>query len=208
MGEPIRVVLADDHALVLEGLRALLQNEPDIQVVAAVQDGKALLDAVRVQHPDLVVMDLQMPHLSGMSCLRHIRQENLPTRVLVLTAFADGESMLQALEAEADGFVLKTDPPAQTVAAIRQIAHGQIVFPRAVQQWLVKRQHLTPMIDLSEREREVLTLLAEGLTNAQIAGKLSVSESTVKFHLQNIYDKLDVNNRIEAAAAFRRLTGA
>lgn len=206
--QPIRVVLADDHALVLEGLCALLRNEDDIEVLAAVQDGKALLDAVRALHPDVVVLDLQMPYISGMSCLRRIRQDNVPTRVLVLTAFADGESMLQALESEADGFALKTDPPAQTLAAIRQVAHGHIVFPRAVRQWIIERQKQPPAPVLSEREQEVLSLLAEGMSNAQIANKLNVSESTVKFHLQNIYDKLGVSNRTEAAAAFHRVARA
>lgn len=200
----IRILLADDHALVLEGLRGLLAAEPDMQVIAAVQDGKALLDAVRANPPDVVVLDLQMPYVSGMSCLQRIRQEDLPARVLVLTAFADGESMLQALEYGADGFALKTDDPAQTVAAIRQIAHGQIVFPRALRQWLLDHPKDTPEQNLSEREREVLSCVAEGMTNAQIAARLSVSESTIKFHLQNIFDKLGVANRTEAAAAFRR----
>lgn len=206
VSHPIRILLADDHALVLEGLQALLQAEPDMQVVAAVRDGKALLDAVRADPPDVVVLDLQMPYVSGMSCLQRIRQENLPARVLVLTAFADGESMLQALEYGADGFALKTDDPAQTVAAIRQIACGQIVFPRAVRQWLLDHPKEKREYNLSEREREVLSCVAEGMTNAQIAARLSVSESTIKFHLQNIFDKLGVANRTEAAATWRRIT--
>jgi DNA-binding NarL/FixJ family response regulator len=179
-----------------------------MQVVAAVQDGKALLDAVRAYQPDVVVLDLQLPFISGLGCLQRIREEKIPTHVLILTAFADGEAMLQALEYEADGYVLKTDAPLQTIAAIRQIAHGHIVFPRAVRQWLVEQRRQPQLPELSEREHEVLTQLAEGLTNAQIAERLSVSESTVKFHLQNIYDKLGVANRTEAAAAFRRLGGA
>lgn len=202
---PMRIVLADDHELVLEGLQALLQNEEDMQVVATATDGALLLDAVHQHKPDVVVMDLKMPRLGGISCLDHIRREGLPVRVLVLTAFSDGESMLEALEHDADGFALKTDPPAQTVAALRQVAHGQMVFPRVVRQWLTERRAPAPESDLSERERAVLALVAAGSTNAQIAERLSVSESTVKFHLQNIFEKLRVTNRTEAAAVYHRL---
>lgn len=201
----IRVILADDHELVLEGLQALLQNEDDIQIVAVAHDGVALMEAVRLHEPDVVVLDLMMPMLGGIACLEQIRAEDLPVRVLVLTAFSDGESMLKALEHEADGYVLKTDPPRQTIAAIRQVAHGQMVFPRVVRQWLKERKRPSPTEELSERERAVLAQVAEGLTNAQIADKLSVSESTVKFHLQNIFNKLGVTNRTEAAAVYHRL---
>ncbi len=202
--KPIRVVLADDHELVLEGLQALLQNEDDIQVVATAKNGAQLLEAVHRHKPDVVVMDLKMPYLDGIHCLDRMRQENLPVRALVLTAFSDGESMLEALEHDADGFALKTDPPSQTIAAIHQVAHGQMVFPSAVRQWLTARQRPGPESELSERERQVLGQVAEGLTNSQIAERLNVSESTVKFHLQHIYEKLGVTNRTEAAAVYHR----
>ena len=208
MAEPpnvIRIVLADDHQLVLEGLQALLQNEPDMQVVATATNGNLLMEAVHEHGPDIVVLDLKMPYLGGMSCLERIRQEKLAVRVLVLTAFSDAESILEALDREADGFVLKTDPPSQTIAAIRQVMHGQMVFPRAVRQWLDGRQRPVPELELSERERETLALVAEGLTNSQIAERLSISESTVKFRLQNIFQKLHVTNRTEAAAVYHRL---
>lgn len=201
----IRVILADDHELVLEGLQALLQNEEDIEVVATATNGVVLMDAVHQYKPDVVILDLKMPYMGGLTCLERIRQEKLPVRVLVLTAFSDGESILEALEREADGFALKTDPPSQTIAAIRQVAHGQMVFPRSARQWLDGRPRPRPEGDLSERERATLALVAEGLTNAQIAERLSVSESTVKFHLQNIFQKLRVTNRTEAAAVYHRL---
>ena len=204
--KPIRVALADDHELVLEGLQALLQNEEDIQVVATAKNGAALLQAVHECKPDVVVIDLKLPEFDGIACLDRIRRDNLPVRVLILTAFSDGESMLQALEHEADGFALKTDPPSQTIAAIHQVAHGQMVFPSVVRQWLTERHRPSPTAELSDREREVLVLVAEGLTNAQIAEQLSVSESTVKFHLQHIFEKLGVANRTEAAAFYHRLS--
>ena len=141
---PIRVVLADDHELVLGGLQALLQNEPDIQVVAAVTNGLLLMEAVVEHKPDVVVLDLKMPFLGGISCLEQIREQHLPVRVLVLTAYSDGKSVLEAMERDADGLVLKTDPPSHTIAAIRQVAHGHVVFPRAARQFLDNRPRPRP----------------------------------------------------------------
>lgn len=200
---PIRVILADDHELVLEGLRAVLQHESDIEVVAAVTDGVQLMDAVRAYAPDLVVLDIRMPYADGLTCLQKIRQEGLNTRVLILTAFDDRESVQKALELQADGFALKTQPPQQTVAAIRQVFYGHMVFPRTAARWLAAgSQSSSPDDPLSQREREVLALVAQGLTNAQIAEHLVTSEHTVKFHLQNIFQKLNVANRTEAAAYY------
>jgi len=202
---PIRVVLADDHELVLEGLRAVLQHEPDIEVVAAVTDGRQLMEAVRTLKPDLVVLDIRMPYGDGLTCLQKIREEGLDIRVLILTAFDDRESVRRAFELGVDGFALKTEPPQQTVAAIRQVLHGHMVFPRTAARWLgVGRQSPASEDPLSAREREVLALVAQGLTNAQIAKRLVTSEHTVKFHLQNIYQKLGVANRTEAAAYYYR----
>ncbi len=200
----IHVVLADDHELVLGGLQALLQNEPDIQVVAAVTNGVLLMEAVGREKPDVVVLDLKMPFLGGISCLEQIREQHLPVRVLVLTAYSDGQSILEAMERDADGLVLKTDPPSHTIAAIRQVAHGHLVFPRAARELLDHRSRPRADTELSEREGEILALVAAGLTNAQIAERISVSESTVKFHLQNIFQKLHVANRTEAAAVYHR----
>src|SRR3954453_20214835 len=194
---PTRIVLADDHELVLEGLRGLLQGEPDLQVVATATDGERLMETVRRLKPDLAVLDLQMPTKDGRSCLEEIRREGLPLKVLVLTAFGDGESLQLAWEQEADGFALKTDPPRQTVAAIRNVAPGHVVFPRGALRGGPAPSPVSPLGSLSEREGEFLALVAEGLTNAQIAERQSVTEHTVKFHLQNIFQKLDVANRTE-----------
>ncbi|RME09215.1 MAG: DNA-binding response regulator, partial [Ardenticatenia bacterium] len=135
MADIIKVILADDHALVLEGLRGLLEEEPDIEVVGVAQSGDELLNLLETQEADVVVLDLQMPY-HGLSALEEIRRRNLPVRVLVLTAFGDGESIQSAIERGAEGFALKTEPPRQTVEAIRQIAAGRLVFPRAAQRWL------------------------------------------------------------------------
>jgi DNA-binding NarL/FixJ family response regulator len=197
----IRIVLADDHPLVVEGLSALLSSQPDMRVVATATDGERLLEAIERFHPDVIVMDLQMPYMGGVSCLRHIRARELPVRVLVLSAFGDADSLRAAIEAGADGFVLKTESPQHTITAVRQIAEGQLVFPQAARRWLGMAPDDTSA--LTEREEEILKLLAEGLSNAQIGTRLHLSENTIKFHLRNIYAKLGVSNRTEAALKYR-----
>jgi DNA-binding NarL/FixJ family response regulator len=201
--KPVRIVLADDHALVLEGLSALLAAESDLRVIATATDGERLLDAIRRFRPDVAVLDLQMPYMDGPTCLQHIRAEGLPVRVLVLSAFGDASSLRAAVEAGADGFALKTDPPQTTLTAIRQVAAGQMVFPQAARRWLA-RPATTPPNALTDREEAVLALVAEGKSNAQIAAALNLSENTVKFHLRNLFAKLGVTNRTEAAARYHR----
>jgi DNA-binding NarL/FixJ family response regulator len=200
----IRIVLADDHQLVLEGLRSLIETEPDMEVLAAVKDGGSCLDAVKRHRPDVVVLDLEMGPMGGLQCLESLRTEHPDVRVLVLTAYSDGETMRAALEGGASGFALKTEPPQQTVASIRQVYRGQLVFPAAARRWLLRAPHPAQPNQPTDREMEILALVSEGLTNAQIARRLRVSDNTVKFHLQNVYLKLGVRNRTEAAAYFLR----
>lgn len=203
----IRVLLADDHALVIEGLRGLIERESDMEVVGAVTDGDAVLEAIGRERPDVVVLDLAMPARDGFTCLDAIRNAGLPVKVVILTAFGDGGALQSAWERHADGFALKTDPPRQTIATIRNVAHGRIVFPRAVRQADPPPEAPAGMIArLTERERDVLALLASGLTNAQIAERLIIQESTVKYHLQNVFQKLGVANRTEAAQIYYRET--
>lgn len=202
----IRIVLADDHHLVLEGIRSLVEAEPDMDVVGTARDGGEALEVVRRTRPDLLVLDLEMAGMDGRSCLKQIREEELPVRVLVLSAYGDGASLRTAMEGGADGYALKTEPPQQTLVSIRQVARGQLVFPVAAKRWLLGRS--TPADpELTDREREVLGLVAEGNTNAAVAKRLKVSENTVKFHLQNLYLKLGVSNRTEAAAHFLKRFG-
>jgi len=136
---PIRVILADDHALVTEGLRSLIDQQGDMTVVAAVENGDELLTLL--EDPavaDVTVLDLQMP-FSGFDVLRALRKRGTPTRILVLTAFADGESVQTALSLGASGFALKTEPPKQTIEAIRQVVRGELVFPQAARRWMAGR---------------------------------------------------------------------
>jgi len=208
MAERVRVILADDHALVLEGLRGLLEQVPDFEVVATAQNGEELLTLFDRFEADVVVLDLQMPY-HGLKALAEIRRRSIPVRVLVLTAFGDGESIQSALELAAEGFALKTESPNQTIEAIRQVAQGRLVFPRSAQRWLATQRSPAPEASsaLSPRETEILSYIAKGQTNLEIASALSVSENTVRFHLKNIYDKLQVANRTEAAAWFFRQQG-
>ncbi|HSH01019.1 MAG TPA: response regulator transcription factor [Anaerolineae bacterium] len=202
MSEIIRIVLADDHALVMEGLRSLLMAEPDMEVVGAATDGEQLLDVVMLHQPDVVITDIQMPHISGLECLPYIREMSPETRVLLLTAYTDGQTLQAVLTAGADGLLLKTDPPGQAAQAVRQVMAGQLIFPARARRLLAGQPAQKPTVQLSEREREVLALVAEGLTNAEVAERLHISDNTVKFHLQNIYQRLGVTNRTEASRWF------
>jgi DNA-binding NarL/FixJ family response regulator len=199
-GGRVRIVLADDHELVLEGLRSLIEAEPDMVVLAAAKDGEQCADAVRRHRPDVVVLDLEMGPMGGLQCLETLRNQHPEVRVLVLTAYSDGESMRAALEGGASGFALKTEPPQQTVTSIRQVSRGQLVFPQAARRWLLRTPMPAEPTQPTDREHEILALVSEGLTNAQIGRRLRVSDNTVKFHLQNVYLKLGVRNRTEAAA--------
>lgn len=209
MSESIRVILADDHVVVLQGLKSLIQAEDDLDVVALAQNGDELLECLERYEVDVVVMDLEMPY-HGFQALEEIRRQELPVRVVVLTAFGDGDSIQSALELGAEGFALKTESPVQLIEAIRGVANGRLIFPRAAQRWIASRRGGTPVKseradptgDLTSREWEVLSHLSRGLTNTEIALQLGVSENTVGFHLKNIYSKINVNNRTEAAVWF------
>lgn len=204
MNSTLRVIIADDHPLVVEGLQGLVESEEDIDVVATATDGERALDAVRRFQPDLLIIDLEMPYMRGTACLQQIRAEGLAVRVLVLSAFSDAHTLREAIESGADGFALKTGAPEATLAAIRQVAHGQLVFPEAARRWLTDSQKRGASNQLTDREEDVLKLLAGGASNAQIASRLGLSESTVKFHLRNLFAKLGVTNRTEAAAHYHR----
>lgn len=203
----IRVVIADDQDLVREGLRMMLQAEDDIDVVGEATDGTAALDAARIHDPDVLLMDVRMPGLDGIQATGRLTGANARTRVLVLTTFDFDEYVYRAMKAGASGFLLKDATREQLAAAVRTVAAGEALLAPAITRRLLEdfcqrpppSASLPPETqDLSPRELEVLGLLAQGLSNAEIAGKLVLSDATVKSHVARILSKLDLRDRVQA----------
>ncbi|GAB4435371.1 MAG: response regulator transcription factor [Chloroflexi bacterium OHK40] len=196
----IQVVVADDHQVVRAGIRELLADEPDIQVVGEARDGREAVELALAERPDVVVMDITMPGLSGVEATRQIRAAAPEVRVLVLTAYQDDPYIYGLLDAGAASYILKTAEGQELVRAVRATAAGQAAIDPAVAPRLIAR--LTqpgPQPDaLTERELEVLRLAARGQTNKQIGAALQISDRTVQNHLANIYAKLNVASRTEA----------
>ncbi len=203
----IKVLLVDDHAIVLEGLRALLDSQPDMSVVAATCDGAEVIPLAREVEPDVVLLDLELGTMRGWELIADLRYLARPPKVLALTAYKDGETVRSALDAGADGLSFKTEPPDRMIAAIREVYEGRLLFPQAARRWLDRGATKGGPAALTPREREVWELLAKGLTNRQIAERLEVGENTVKYHVQHLYLKLGVNNRTEAAVKFAAAEG-
>jgi DNA-binding NarL/FixJ family response regulator len=203
----VRVLVADDQPLVREGLRKIFEADPDLEVVADVADGRAAVEAVGRLHPDVVVMDIRMPVMDGIEATRQVTRLDHPPLVLVLTTFDLDEYVFGALRAGASGFLLKDAMPEHLIAAVHTIARGDALLDPAVTRAVVERFGRTPEPDpaaagrlagLSQREHEVLLLLVEGCSNKEIAGRLFVSEATVKTHVMAVLRKLDLRDRIQA----------
>jgi DNA-binding NarL/FixJ family response regulator len=201
----ITVVLADDQGMVRAGLRSLLEADPDIDVVGEAADGLEAIEEVRRREPDVVLMDIRMPELDGLSATRTLIAERPDLRVLALTTFDLDEYVFEALRAGASGFLLKDAPAEELTNAIHVLARGDALLAPAVTRRIVEAFVAQPepaempdLDDLSPREVEVLKLLAAGATNAQIADELVVSEATVKTHVSNLLAKLRLRDRIHA----------
>ncbi len=198
----IRVVLADDHAVVRKGIREFLEEAPDIHVVGEAADGEAVKELIHRQHPNVVILDLRMPKATGIEVTRWIRRFFPEMGVLILSAYDDDPYIVAALEAGANGYVLKTATPEELIAAVRAVYRGQSALDTAIAQKLLRRltgRAAPAAIEpLTPREREVLQLVAQGLTNRAIGRRLGISDRTVQGHLANIYEKLQVNSRTEA----------
>lgn len=200
----IRVFHADDHAIVREGVRALLSTEPDMELIGEADNGETAVEKIKALRPDVALLDLKMPHKTGLEVIAEVKA-NLPeVRILVITSFADDDNVFPAIKAGALGYLLKDSSPEDLLHAIRDVYAGQsslhpIIAHKVIQE-LNKPSSLPPTSDpLTERELEILKLIAQGLTNQQMADKLVVSERTVRTHVSNILSKLHLANRTQAA---------
>jgi len=205
MNEPITVLIVDDHAVVRQGVRAFLETQPDITVVGEAASGEEAVRLVAEQVPDVVLMDLVMPGLDGVEATRRVRRVSPRTQVIVLTSYHDDEHIFPAIRAGASSYLLKDVGPKELADAVRKAARGEAVLhprvaARVVRELRGARHDVpNPFTELSDREMEVLRLIAEGLSNAEIAQRLVISEKTVKSHVSNILSKLHLADRTQAA---------
>jgi two-component system, NarL family, response regulator NreC len=203
MAERIKIVLADDHAVLRAGLRALLNAEPDMEVIGEAANGREAVERAEELKPDVIVMDLSMPVMGGLDATKQIKEKGLATRVLVLTVHAEQQYLLPVLQAGGAGYVLKQAADTELIQAIRTVHRGEaFLYPSAANLLLADyRRRVIRGEDqfdgLSEREREVLKLTAEGFSSQEIADKLIISAKTVDTYRQRIMDKLDIHHRSE-----------
>jgi DNA-binding NarL/FixJ family response regulator len=208
-GEHVSVLIADDQGLVRAGFRAILDGQPGIRVVGEASDGRDAIDLARKRQPDVVLMDIQMPDIDGLEATRRIlevAENGHPIAVLMLTTFDLNEYVYEALRAGASGFLLKDVLPEQLIAAVRVVASGDALIAPAITKRLIAQFARTAppstppaaLEELTPREVEVLTLIARGLSNGEIAGELVLSEATVKTHVKRVFGKLGVRDRVQA----------
>jgi len=201
---PIRILLADDHIMVREGTRKILEREADLQVVAEAGDGREAINLVKREHPDVAIVDISMPVMNGIESTREIKSFAPQTAILVLTAYDDDEYVFAILEAGAAGYLLKNARGSELIDAVRKVYEGESVLHPSIAAKVLSRvrrgssQPDDAAPDLTEREIEVLRLAAQGLSNRQIADTLVLSPRTVQSHMANIFGKLQVGSRTEA----------
>jgi DNA-binding NarL/FixJ family response regulator len=213
VSDVVRVVLADDQEMVRAGLRMLIDFQPDLEVVGEAADGLEAVEVVSRTRPDVVLMDVRMPRCDGLEAARRVLAADATVGLVILTTFDEDASLAEALAAGVSGFLLKTAPPEQLLHAVRTVAAGNGLLDPAVTRRVIAASARSPRPDaravaaletLTARETEVLRLVAEGLTNAEIAGRLYLGEATVKTYLSRMLTKLDLRDRVQAVAfAFR-----
>lgn len=202
--DSIRVLIADDHAIVREGQRALIETEPGMELIGEAADGVEAVHMARTLQPDVILLDLLMPRKGGVEAIGEIKEENPKARILVLTSFAEDEKVYAAIKAGALGYLLKDASPQEILAAIREVHRGEPSMPPIIAHKLMselqRTSNLPPTEDpLTERELEILKLVAQGLPNLEIAERLVISERTVRTHVSNILAKLHLANRTQVA---------
>ncbi len=203
MSEFIRVFIADDHAIVRRGLRMLISSEPELEIIGEAANGLEAVEKVRELQPDVILLDLVMPHKSGLEAIIQIKQENPEARILVLTSFAEDEKVFTAVKAGALGYLLKDSSPEELLEAIHDIHRGESSLSPVIARKLIRemnRPSESPPTErpLTSREIETLKLVAQGLRNQEIADQFSISEWTVRTHVRNILSKLHLANRTQA----------
>ena len=202
----IRVLVADDQQLLRAGFRVILEAEPDIEVVGEAVDGVEAVEVAGSTRPDVVLMDIRMPRLDGLAATEQLMRRPDPPRVVVLTTFDQNEYVVRALKAGAYGFLLKDAPPSRMIAAIRAAASGEALIEPSITRRLIERFAVTeptataPTVldSLTDRERDVLRLVARGMSNAEIAAEMVIADTTVKTHVARILTKLDLRDRVQA----------
>jgi len=202
--DSIRVLIADDHAIVREGQRALIETEPGMELIGEATDGVEAVHMARTLQPDVILLDLLMPRKGGVEAIGEIKEENPKARILVLTSFAEDEKVYAAIKAGALGYLLKDASPQEILAAIREVHRGEPSMPPIITHKLMselqRTSNLPPTEDpLTERELEILKLVAQGLPNLEIAQRLVISERTVRTHVSNMLAKLHLANRTQVA---------
>lgn len=196
--KPIRLIIADDHPVVRAGLQGMIVSQPDFEIVGEASNGAEVVALVTALHPDIVLMDLRMTEMDGVTAITHIKKQQPAIPVLVLTTYDSEGDILRAIEAGATGYLLKDTSRDQLFSAIRTVAQGKSVFAPVVATRLLQHMQMPAGEALSTREIEVLTLVARGASNKEIARAFHISEATVKTHLIHVFSKLDVSDRTAA----------
>lgn len=205
--DKIRVMIADDHTMMRHGLKQILELENDMTVIAQAPNGEEAIKLAKECNPDVILMDINMPGMNGLQAIKEIKEDNIPSKIIVLTIHDDREYLFKTIQMGAEGYVLKDAEPSVLVDAIRSVNNGQLYIQANMTKELVKEFNKITLSDkakneetnLTAREMEVLELIAEGLINKEIAKRLYISEKTVKNHVSNIFRKLNVSDRTQAA---------
>lgn len=204
MDKPIRILIADDHMVVRQGIKTMLDPKKDLILIGEAVDGIEAVEKTIALNPDVILIDLIMPRKSGMEAIAEIVQKCPNTHILVLTSFSEEDKVIAAIRAGAHGYILKDSSPQELVQAIHLVHEGELwlypsLAPKIVNRLIQPRKNESEVDNLTEREKEVLQLIAKGLTNLEISEILSVSEGTIRFHINHILAKIDLSNRTQAA---------